>query len=124
MSKNIPFFASPLALCKKSFLILQSAILHNFLTTVEANEQAALTKRLLVLGLHKLKRAQILLQTDKNHDYPCDDQTIAKNIHCSKMSVALLRKRFQFDRLNCLIDKPRSGRPKSLMETSKHTFQQ
>jgi transposase len=59
-----------------------------------------------------IKRAQILLQADKNQENPPDDQTIARNLRCCRMSVALLRKRFQSNRLGCLTDKPRSGRPK------------
>ena len=50
-----------------------------------------------------IKRAQILLQADKSQENPCDDQTIAKNLNCCRMSVALLRKRFQANRLGCLM---------------------
>jgi hypothetical protein len=59
-----------------------------------------------------IKRAQILLQADKNQGNPRDDQTIAQSLHCCRMTVALLRKRFQSNRLECLVDKPRVGRPK------------
>jgi transposase len=59
-----------------------------------------------------IKRALVLLQADKNQENPCEDQTIAKNLHCSRMMVAFLRKRFQSNRLGCLRDKPRCGRPK------------
>ena len=59
-----------------------------------------------------IKRAQILLQADKNQQNPGDDQTIAQSLRCCRMTVALLRKRFQSNRLGCLMDKPRSGRPK------------
>lgn len=60
----------------------------------------------------RIKRAQILLQADKNQENPREDQTIAQNLNCCRMTVALLRKRFQSNRLKCLEDRPRTGRPK------------
>lgn len=58
----------------------------------------------------KIKRAQILLKADKNQENPQQDWSIAKDLHCSRRMVTKLRERYGKDGLNCLDDKPRTGR--------------
>lgn len=60
----------------------------------------------------KIKRALVLLRADKKQQCPYEDLEIAKELHCSRSMVALTRERFSRERLGCLDDKPRCGRPK------------
>jgi transposase len=60
----------------------------------------------------KIKRAQMLLKADKNQKNPMEDLAIAKDLHCCRFTISLLRKRFGREGLGCLDDKTRAGRPK------------
>jgi transposase len=60
----------------------------------------------------KIKRAQVLLKADKNQKEALEDLEIAQELHCSRSAVAIIRARFQRERLQSLTEKPRSGRPK------------
>jgi transposase len=59
----------------------------------------------------EVKRAQILLSSDKNNDAKKDHE-IAEDLHCSQYTVTKLRDRFAEKRLDVIHDKERSGRPK------------
>jgi transposase len=58
----------------------------------------------------KIKRAQVLLKADKNQDNPQQDWEIAEDLYCHRTMVTKLRERFAKEGLNCLDDKPRTGR--------------
>ncbi len=58
-----------------------------------------------------VKRAQILLKTDKNNNAK-KDQEIANELYCCKCTVTKLRARFVKERLDVIHDKPRVGRPR------------
>lgn len=60
----------------------------------------------------KIKRAQVLLKTDKNQKKPLEDSEVAEELHCSRSIVPIIRARFAKQRLKSLEDKPRAGRPK------------
>lgn len=59
----------------------------------------------------EVKRAQILLRADKNHEAKKDIE-IAEELYCNPSTVTKLRERFAKERLGILHDKPRAGRPK------------
>lgn len=59
----------------------------------------------------EVKRAQILLKADKNHEAKSDAES-AKELDCSQYTIAKLRERFSNERLGIIHDKARSGRPK------------
>lgn len=59
----------------------------------------------------EVKRAQILLKADKNHEAKKDHE-IADELHCSQYTVTKLRERFHKGRLEVVHDKPRTGRPR------------
>ena len=61
----------------------------------------------------EVKRAHILLRSDKNHEGK-KDQEIAKELNCYEATVTKLRERFSKKRLGVVHDKARSGRPKIL----------
>lgn len=63
-------------------------------------------------SVRKVKRAHILLRADKLLEKPLEDLQIAQELYCSRSTVAMTRERFGRERLGCLEDKPRSGRPK------------
>src|ERR1700722_11342941 len=56
----------------------------------------------------ELKRAQILLQADKNSPDAKEDWEVAKELHCSQWTVTILRKRFTQEGMKVIHDKPRS----------------
>ena len=60
----------------------------------------------------KIKRAHVLLKADKTQQKPLEDLEVAEDLHCCRSLVAMVRERFVRERLDCLVDKPRSGRPK------------
>lgn len=60
----------------------------------------------------QIKRALVLLKADKAQQEPLEDLQIAQDLHCCKSMVAMMRERFGRERLDCLVDKPRCGRPK------------
>lgn len=60
----------------------------------------------------KIKRAQVLLKTDKNQKKWLEDAEVAEELHCSRSIVPIIRERFATHRLKSLEDKPRAGRPK------------
>jgi hypothetical protein len=59
----------------------------------------------------EVKRALILLMSDKNND-PKEDQEISEELHCSQYTVTKLRERFVEKRLKVIHDEKRSGRPR------------
>ena len=59
----------------------------------------------------EMKRAQILLKSDKNHDAK-QDHEIADELYCCQFTVTKLRERFSKLRLEVIRDKSRPGRPR------------
>lgn len=53
------------------------------------------------------KRVQGLLELDSGKNYAC----VAPQVRLSRASLAKLSERYQLERLACLYDNPRSGRP-------------
>lgn len=60
----------------------------------------------------ELKRAQILLKSDKNSPDAKEDWKIAEELHCNQWTVTNLRKRFAQEGIKVIHDKPRTGRPR------------
>jgi hypothetical protein len=61
----------------------------------------------------QVKKALILLKADKNQTNSCTGDQIAREVRCCKATVDKVRKQFaKGDRLQVILDKPRSGRPK------------
>jgi len=60
----------------------------------------------------EVKRAQILLKSDKNNPDAKEDWEVAKDLHCNQWTVTNLRKRFTQDGIKVIHDKPRTGRPR------------
>jgi hypothetical protein len=60
----------------------------------------------------EVKRAQILLKSDKNNPDAKEDWEVAKELHCNQWTVTNLRKRFTQMGIKVIHDKPRTGRPK------------
>ncbi len=60
----------------------------------------------------EIKRARILLKSDKNNPDAKEDWEIAKELDCNQWTVTNLRKRFIQVGIQVIHDKPRIGRPK------------
>lgn len=60
----------------------------------------------------EVKRAQILLKSDKNNPDAKEDWEVAKELHCNQWTVTNLRKRFTQEGIKVIHDKPRIGRPR------------
>lgn len=60
----------------------------------------------------EVKRAQILLLSDKNCNKPLLDWEVAEQLNCCEWAVTKLRKRFSEIGIKVIHDQPRSGRPK------------
>lgn len=61
----------------------------------------------------QVKRAFILLKSDRNQKNPLTAEEIALEVGCSQFTANRIRKDFSMgERLEVLEDKPRSGRPK------------
>jgi transposase len=84
---------------------------HEVVLTAEEREHLIKNTKCGNWSPREIKRAQMLLSTDKNSAAK-KDQEIAKELHCCQYTVTKLRERFNKKRLKAVHDNDRSGRPK------------
>ena len=84
---------------------------HEVLLTIEERELLVKKTKSGDWSPREVKRAQILLNADRNEQVKSDAE-IAKELHCCQFTVTKLRARFVTERLAVIHDKPRTGRPR------------
>jgi len=85
--------------------------MHEVILTPEEKEHLIKNTKVGTWSPREVKRAQILLNADKNSKGK-KDREIADELHCCQYTVTKLRERFAKERLGVIHDKERSGRPK------------